>query len=87
MNSGSYRAAFIAFVAGLASAVLAYKLVMYAIPPIEEWYFHKFVEPTNPDPTWPPLMWAYIFIPLPVAAIIGGLITRYVYKRKVFSPQ
>ena len=86
MNSGNYRADFIAFVAGSASAMLAYKLVMYAIPPIEEWYFRKFVEPIDPDPTWPPLMWAYLLIPLPLAATVGGLVARYVYKRKVFSP-
>ena len=82
MNSRKLVVALIAIAIGLASAAISYELLQLAFSPIEAWYFHKFIEPIDPDRALPPLMWVHVLVLPLVAAIIGGLIATYFYKGK-----
>ena len=74
--------AFVAIVVALVSAAIIYKLLVYALRPIEAWYFSKYVEPINPNPIWPPLIWLDLAVFPLVVATIGGLIAACIYKYK-----
>jgi hypothetical protein len=74
--------AFVTIGMGLVLAVIAYALLLYLFAHVESWYFHRFVESIDPDPTWPPLMWVHVLILPPVAATIGGVLAIYIYKHK-----
>jgi hypothetical protein len=71
-----------AIAVALLSAAIIYKLLVYAQRPIEAWYFSKHVASSDPDPTWPPLMWLDLVVFPLVTVTIGGIIAAYIYKHK-----
>jgi uncharacterized membrane protein len=82
MRIRDYIFAIIAVVVAISSAAITYSLLAAAFRSIQGWYSRKFIQPVDPDATWPPLMFVVILILPMFASALGGALAGCIYRTR-----
>jgi len=64
------------------TAISSYYLLFRALGPVNVWYSRRFVEQTELDPLYPPLMWMDATVLPLLASAVGGLASGLIFRNR-----
>ncbi len=65
----------------IGSAVTSYVIWERVFLALQRWYFHKYIQPIDPDPTFLPFTWESFWLLPSLAAVTAGVITGTLFGR------
>ena len=72
----------LAVLAAVVVRIVLTELLSHAFLPVQRWYFHKYVESTDPDPPFLPLPWVPDLVFPLLCSMLSGVLAALIYQTR-----